>query len=81
MFAGVADIRQGFEDMNTRCAFSSEWDKFSAKTYKANYGEVPFGGITKINVEDIPKHDVLLAGFPYQLFSNIGKREGFGHET
>src|SRR5699024_10538925 len=81
LFAGVGGIRLGFDDENTECVFSSEWDKFAQQTYEANFREKPAGDIKQIKASDIPNHDVLLGGFPCQPFSNIGKRNGFSDEN
>lgn len=81
LFAGVGGMRLGFESAGGACVFTSEWDKHAQKTYEANFGEVPAGDITKIKASEIPKFDVLLAGFPCQPFSTIGKRQGFKHPT
>ncbi len=77
LFAGIGGIRMGFQDVGGECVFSSEWDKYAKKTYAANFGEVPYGDITNISAGDIPDHDILLAGFPCQAFSNAGLRKGF----
>ena len=81
LFAGIGGMRLAFQEVGGRCVFSSEWDKESQKTYKANFGEMPSGDITKISEEEIPDFDILLAGFPCQPFSTIGQRAGFQHET
>lgn len=81
LFAGIGGFRMALQNCGGECVFSSEWDESAKQTYFANYGEVPFGDITKINVTDIPDFDVLAGGFPCQPFSSIGKREGFKHKT
>lgn len=79
LFAGIGGIRLPFNEMGYRCVFSSEWDKYAQQTYLANFGEMPFGDITKEATKKyIPKHfDLLLAGFPCQAFSIMGKMQGF----
>ncbi len=77
LFAGVGGIRLPYQQLGGHCVFSSEWDKFSQKTYLTNFGEMPHGDITKIPASDIPDHDVLLGGFPCQAFSQAGLKKGF----
>ena len=81
LFAGIGGMRLAFEKAGGTCVFSSEWDQFAQKTYAENFGEIPRGDITLINEGDIPKFDILTAGFPCQPFSSIGKRQGFKHKT
>ncbi len=79
LFAGIGGFRLAFQNIGGKCVFTSEWDKYSKKTYQANFGEVPFGDITKSETKSyIPDgFDVLCAGFPCQSFSIAGKRGGF----
>lgn len=75
LFAGIGGLRRGFEAIGGKCIFTSEWDAFSAKTYRANFpdDDHPISGdITKIDPHQIPDFDVLLAGFPCQPFSIAG---------
>jgi len=77
LFAGIGGIRLAFQQLGGKAVFSSEWDKFAQRTYAANFGQIPAGDITKIKARDIPDHDILLAGFPCQSFSQAGLKKGF----
>ena len=77
LFAGIGAFRLALESFGAQCVFSSEWDAAAQETYKSNYGEKPYGDITKIPEDNIPSHDFLCAGFPCQPFSISGKQRGF----
>jgi DNA (cytosine-5)-methyltransferase 1 len=91
LFAGIGGFRLAMQKAGGKCVFSSEWDENAQKTYFANYGELPFGDITKEEVKKfIPdQFDVLCGGFPCQPFSlagvskknSMGKKHGFEDKT
>jgi DNA (cytosine-5)-methyltransferase 1 len=91
LFAGIGGLRRAMESAGGRCIFTSEWDKYAQQTYIANFPDnrLPVGDIREVDAEDIPAHDVLVAGFPCQPFSiagvskknALGRAHGFDDET
>lgn len=88
LFCGIGGFRIAFTRAGGTCVFSSDWDKHAQTTYEANFGERPHGDIHAVAVADIPKFDVLAAGFPCQPFSiagvskklSLGRKHGFEDE-
>ena len=82
LFAGIGGLRKAFNDAGGHCVFTSEWNKFAQQTYAANYRDNHpiHGDITQIRSDEIPDHDVLVAGFPCQPFSiaGVSKKNALG---
>ena len=85
LFAGMGGFRLAMQAQGGKCVFSSEWNAYSQKTYFSNFGDMPFGDITKeVTKSYIPeKFDILCAGFPCQPFSiaGVSKKKSLGRET
>jgi len=79
LFAGIGGFRIALQNLGGKCVFSSEWDEQAQKTYQANFGETPFGDITKEQTKNLIPNDfdILCGGFPCQAFSIAGRRAGF----
>lgn len=77
LFAGIGGFRIPMQELKGKCVFTSEFNFHAQRTYEINFGEIPFGDITQLDLNIVPKHDVLTAGFPCQPFSISGKMKGF----
>ncbi len=79
LFCGLGGFRLAMQEISesSNCVFSCDFDADAQKSYESNFGEKPFGDITKIHENEIPEHDILLAGFPCQAFSICGDQKGF----
>ena len=84
LFAGIGGLRRGFDALGGRCVFTCEWDKYAQQTYRANFDDglvhSMAGDIREVDERDVPKHDLLLAGFPCQPFSiaGVSKKNALG---
>ena len=87
LFAGIGGLRRGFDALGGKCVFTCEIDKYARKTYSANHDDGldhPMAlDIRDVDPADIPKHDLLLAGFPCQPFSiaGVSKKNALGQPT
>lgn len=90
LFAGIGGFHVALNDLGAKCVYAAEWDENCRKTYQANFAkekdlfdsngkatEKFATDITKVNIEGIPDHDILCAGFPCQPFSQAGLKKGF----
>ena len=77
MFCGIGGFHTAAAQLGMSCVFACDIDREARRAYEYNFGIEPLGDITTIAPEDIPDHDLLMAGFPCQPFSIIGDMRGF----
>ncbi|MGI6401573.1 MAG: DNA (cytosine-5-)-methyltransferase [Thermoguttaceae bacterium] len=86
LFCGIGGFRYAVTRVLARmnrdeeCILACDVDPYAQQSYAANFGDVPFGDVTRLPSEQIPDFDLLLAGFPFQTYSIIGTRSGFEDE-
>lgn len=80
LFAGLGGFDTAFNRYGGECVLASEIDEKTKFAYQTIYGHLPEGDVTKINSQDVPDHDVLLAGFPCPTFSQAGRRDGMDYK-
>lgn len=84
LFAGIGGFHQAMRYIGGRCVLASEIDEDCIKTYKLNHKNSKnylYGDVNCLNIDSIPKFDVLCAGFPCQPFSKAGAQKGFNDEV
>lgn len=82
LFSGIGGIDLGFKQAGFEIVWANEYDKYASETYKRNFGDnsIVVKDLRKINADEIPDFDILIAGFPCQSFSSAGKQRGFNDE-
>lgn len=77
LFAGLGGFHVALSGLGASCVYACEWDETLQGLYKKNFSLEPVGDITKVDLQDVPEHDLLCAGFPCQPFSKAGEQLGF----